>query len=123
MGDVQPLAGSIVVPPAPIAGIDGLAERLDRVKGRGDATAARKAAKDFESVLLYRLMEEMRRTIPESSLLGTGISKQVQGIFWYYLAQEVAEQGGIGLWRGIYKELAGPAAANSAVAPSMEQYR
>jgi Rod binding domain-containing protein len=62
-----------------------------------DAAAAEKAAKDFEAILLHRLMEEMRRTIPKSGLLDTAISRQIDGLFWFYLAQEVADNGGIGL--------------------------
>ena len=66
---------------------------------------AEKAAKDFESVLLYRLLEEMKRTIPESGLLETGISKQVQDIFWFYLAQDMADKGGIGLGKELYRQM------------------
>ena len=46
-------------------------------------------------------MEEMRRTIPKSGLLETGISRQIDGLFWFYLAQEVAQKGGIGLWNDL----------------------
>jgi len=67
--------------------------------------SAEKSAKDFESVLLYRMLEEMKRTIPDSGLLETGTSEQVQDIFWYYLAQEVASQGGLGLWKEFHKQL------------------
>ncbi len=62
------------------------------------------AAKDFESILLYRMMEEMRRTIPESGLLETAGNDQVEGLFWFHLAQEVANQGGIGLWKQLAEQ-------------------
>jgi Rod binding domain-containing protein len=63
------------------------------------------AAKDFESVLLHRVLEEMRRTVPESGLLETGTSDQVQGLFYFYLAQEVAQKGGMGLWKELYRQI------------------
>ena len=82
---------------------------LARRIGAADHPAAMQAAKDFESVLLNKLMEAMQRTIPESGLLGNGITKQVQGLFWYYLSQEVADAGGTGLWRDIYRDITGAA--------------
>ena len=86
-----------------------------------DAASAEEAAKGFESILIYRMIEEMKRTIPESGLLETGISGQVKDIFWYYLAQEMARQGGMGLWRqlqGRFAEPAGPAPAGAASEPT-----
>ena len=80
----------------------GQADRSPR-NARGEMQKI-KAAKDFESVLLHRLLGEMRRTIPESGLLSNGISKQLEDIFWMYLAQEMAERGGLGLWKELYKQ-------------------
>ena len=68
------------------------------------AQAAVKAAKDFESVLLNKVLEEMKRTIPESGLLDSDTGQQVQDLFWYYLAQDVGTKGGIGLWKQVYAE-------------------
>jgi Rod binding domain-containing protein len=68
-----------------------------------------KVAKDFESVLIHKLMEEMQRTVDESGLLEDGASGQVKGIFWHYLAQDVADGGGMGLWQDIYRQMAGSA--------------
>lgn len=60
-------------------------------------------AKDFESVLLHKLLEEMKNTIGDWGFDKDGVSTQVQGIFWLHLAREIANQGGFGLWKGIYK--------------------
>ena len=54
----------------------------------------RKAAKDFESVLLHQLLEEMRKSIPESGLLEDEGNEQIQGMFWSYLAQGLSSAGG-----------------------------
>ena len=66
---------------------------------------AEKAAKDFEAVLLHKIMESMSRTIPESGLFDSGASRQIEGLFWHYLAQEVSDQGGIGLWKELYNKM------------------
>ena len=71
-----------------------------------------KAAKDFEAVLLNQLMEAMQATIPESGLLEDGTSKQVQSIFWSFLSQDAADKGGMGLWKDLYRQLAGGAGAS-----------
>ena len=80
-------------------------------------TSAEQAARDFESVLLLRLMEEMRRTVPDSGLLSTGAGRQIEDIFWYYLAQDVAEGGGLGLWQQLLRQgIAGAGAGGAAPA-------
>ena len=76
------------------------------------------AAKDFESVLLHRLLGEMRRTIPESGLMSNGISKQLEDIFWLYLAREMADKGGMGLWKELYREFGQLGAGAAVEAPA-----
>jgi len=60
-------------------------------------------AKDFESVLINKLLDEMKNTIGNWGFDQDGVSKQIQGIFWLYLAQDIANNGGIGMWKDIYK--------------------
>ncbi len=96
------------MPTGPILHGDPLggAALLRRITPAGaDAVKAEKTAKDFESILLYRLIEEMRRTIPKSGLLETGASGQMESLFWFYLAQEVAEKGGVGLWKDLSRTI------------------
>jgi len=95
--NMQPLSDSLV-------GLSGpsLAEA-----GRGVSLADLKsaqAARDFESVLLHKMLQEMANTIPDSPLLDKGPGRQVRDMFWYYLAQELAEKGGLGLWKQIAGE-------------------
>jgi Rod binding domain-containing protein len=59
------------------------------------------AAKDFESLLLDKLLEAMKSTIEDGSFDTDGASKQVQDIFWLYLSQDIANKGGFGLWKNI----------------------
>jgi Rod binding domain-containing protein len=73
--------------------------------GRSLTPAAReqgatiKAAKEFESILLSRLLNEMKETIGDWGMEKDNSTPQIQGIFWSHLAEELGDQGGIGLWR------------------------
>lgn len=60
-------------------------------------------AKDFESLFIGRLLEEMKKTIGDWGFEKDGASKQIQGIFWLYLARDVADKGGLGLWKQIHQ--------------------
>jgi Rod binding domain-containing protein len=62
-------------------------------------------AKDFESLLLNQLLSEMKNTIGEWGFEKDGTSMQVQGIFWLYLARDIADNGGLGLWKEIYQTI------------------
>ncbi len=62
-------------------------------------------AKDFESILINKLLEEMKNTIGDWGFDKDGTSKQVQGIFWLHLACDIANKGGLGLWKDVYEFL------------------
>ena len=82
---------------------------------------AEAAAKDFEGILLNKMLEEMERTISRSGLLDSGISKQVQSMFWFYLSQDLARKGGIGLWQDLQGQVGRyQAAAQDVVTPKVE---
>jgi Rod binding domain-containing protein len=64
-------------------------------------------AKQFESVFIGKLFDQIRESVGSLSLdeEEEGISDQVQGLFWMYLAQDVGEKGGFGMWKDIYQQL------------------
>ena len=62
-------------------------------------------AKDFEAILVGQLMNQMKQTVGESGLLGDSSSKGVQDMFWTFLADEVADNGGMGLWKDVYQSM------------------
>lgn len=62
-------------------------------------------AKDFESVLLNKLFDQMSKSVGNWGFEKDGTSEQIQGIFWLYLARDVANNGGMGLWKDIYKSI------------------
>ncbi|MCP4613761.1 MAG: hypothetical protein GY845_34160 [Planctomycetes bacterium] len=65
----------------------------------------KQVAKDFESVLLDKLLEGMKNSITDWGLEKDAASKQTEGIFWLYLGRDIANNGGLGLWKDIYKYL------------------
>ncbi len=65
----------------------------------------RQVAHDFESVLLTRLFDQVQQSMGKWDLEEDGTSQQVRGLFWFYLAREVGDQGGVGLWKDIYRQL------------------
>ncbi len=92
-----------------------LLEQLD--KSRLNSISEEKkeqAAKDFESVLLNKLLDEMKNSIVEWGIEKDATSKQIQGIFWLYLARDIANNGGLGLWKDIYQLLTNAEHANTA---------
>lgn len=91
-----------------------------KLGGANSPQELQKVAKDFESVLLVRLFQAMSSTVPTEGLLNDPTTKQVNDMFWMYLAQDLAENGGMGLWQDIYKnmsELAGQQQSR----PALEQ--
>jgi Rod binding domain-containing protein len=65
----------------------------------------KQVAKDFESVLLDKLLTEMKNSVVDWGLEKDAASKQTQGIFWLYLGRDIANNGGLGLWKDIYQYL------------------
>jgi len=66
----------------------------------------KKIGKDFESVLLTKLFEQVQNSIEDSGFDDEdGGAQQVRGMFWLYLAQDVADKGGFGLWKDIYQHI------------------
>ena len=62
-------------------------------------------ARDFESVFVEKLLDEMKNTISDWGLEEDAGSKQIQGLFWLNLARDVSSKGGLGLWKEIYNSL------------------
>jgi Rod binding domain-containing protein len=89
--------------------------RLDKLNQDGMSEQEKEQiAKDFESLLLNKLLDEMKNTIGEWGFEKDGPSSQIQGIFWMYLARDIADNGGLGLWKDIYKTLPNNGSENSA---------
>jgi len=81
---------------------------LENIKNIDDASEAKKKqfAKDFESVFINKLLDEMKNTIGDWGDEKDGASQQIDGIFWLHLARDIADKGGFGMWKDIYQSLA-----------------
>ena len=64
----------------------------------------KQAARDFESIFLHQLFSVMQQTIPESDMEDSS-SGQIKSMYWSFMAQAVADQGGLGLWKQVYEQM------------------
>jgi Rod binding domain-containing protein len=82
-------------------------ERLPKVEGIENASdeQKKKLAKEFESLLVGRILEEMNNTIGDWGMEKEQAFGQVKGIFNTFLAKHVGDNGGFGLWEEIYESL------------------
>jgi flagellar protein FlgJ len=67
----------------------------------------RKACTEFESIFLYNLFKEMRRTVPKSSLMPSAPGKDTyEMMFDQKVAEDLSKRGeGIGLQKILYEQL------------------
>ena len=78
--------------------LTGEARRLDEQE--------KQIGKDFESVLLTKLFEQVQASIEDSGFDDEDSgAQQVRGMFWLHLARDVADKGGFGLWKDIYQHI------------------
>jgi Rod binding domain-containing protein len=106
-----------VLPPVPLGNISRTPQVVNGHSDKIDGVPEDKksqVAKDFESVLLDKVLGEMKNTIGDWGFDEDGPCQQVQGIFWLYLARDMANNGGFGLWKDIYQFLTNTDQANTA---------
>lgn len=108
MDGIESIAMPLAVPPTAVgqlgANASGRIEMtdLEAIKNASDEQK-KQLAKDFESVFLTKLFEEVRKSIEDSGFDDDVASDQVHGMFWSYLAQDVSNKGGFGLWQDLYE--------------------
>jgi hypothetical protein len=90
------------------------AQAIGDTRGAGRSAASalendekeKQIGKDFESVLLTKLFEQVQNSIEDSGFDDQdGGASQVRGMFWLYLARDVADKGGFGLWKDVYQHI------------------
>lgn len=101
-----------------IGGSSGFGAVLDHVMAQGKVEAAAsqaaserqalaEAAASFEALLLYQMLQAMRKTVPKGGLIDTGFAGETYlGMLDDALAQEMAKAGGIGLAKILLDQLA-----------------
>ncbi|MHC4640018.1 MAG: hypothetical protein ACYS32_00135 [Planctomycetota bacterium] len=87
--------------------LPGLLGNVDKADGIAEQKKIQ-AAKDFESILLGKLLDEMQNSIGDWGFEESAASKQTQGIFWLYLSRHLADNGGLGMWKDIYQTVINP---------------
>jgi Rod binding domain-containing protein len=91
-------------------------ESSGKVKGISEERKTQ-IAKDFESVFINKLLDVMKNTIGDWGFEKDEASEQVQGIFWLCLAQDIANNGGLGMWKDIHRFLTTSDRINTTVEP------
>jgi Rod binding domain-containing protein len=81
-----------------------LPEKINIYSG-GEDSAKKKFAMEFESLFIEKLLSEMKNTIGEWGEEKDGAAQQTEGLFYMFLAKGLGQQGGMGLWKDIYKSL------------------
>ena len=115
MDSIKLILSEPVSPPA-------MLEHLDKSRLNSISEEKKKqVAKDFESVLLNKILEEMKNSIGDWGFEKDAASAQIQGIFWLYLARDIANNGGFGLWKDIYQFLTNAEHTNE-VQKSMDEH-
>ena len=97
MNSVSLIMANAVSPSIPL-------EKIAKIDGACEAEK-KQFAKDFESIFINKLLDEMKNTIGDWGDEKDGVSEQIDGIFWLYLARDIADNGGFGMWKDIYKSL------------------
>ena len=80
--------------------------RLDEIVKTGNVaseTKLEKTAKDFESILILKVLEEMTKTIGQWGFEKDGAAEQIRSLFTLCLSEHIGDNGGLGLWEQIYK--------------------
>jgi len=96
---------SSLLPKAAAEAAGAIAESADIRNRLLRTRQAKEVAKGFEAVLLQKVLEGMERTIPKSGLFNDSTGEQIRGMFWQFMADEMADKGGVGLWKQIYEDI------------------
>lgn len=62
-------------------------------------------SKEFESLLLTRLLSEIGNAISSWDEPEDMAGQQIHGLFWWQLAEYVGNSGGLGLWTQILQQI------------------
>lgn len=106
MINISPVPEKLIVSHA-VKAENRAADVMDRIEKASDDVELRKACADFESLFLHKLLQTMRKTIPESGLMDGGLRED---IYTDMLDQRIADMAatggrGTGLGERLYSDL------------------
>ncbi|RKY87061.1 hypothetical protein DRQ09_05130 [candidate division KSB1 bacterium] len=63
-------------------------------------------AKSFEAIFIYKMLKEMKNTVPENTLFGKGLGNDIfQDFLYEEYANRISEKGSVGPWKMIFNSL------------------
>ena len=77
----------------------GDSSKIDKFSDAGKV----QTAKDFESVLIDKLLDQVKQTVGQMGLDEDGSAAAVRDLFWLYLGRHLSANGGFGMWKDIYR--------------------
>lgn len=78
----------------------------EKNSGKDTPENLKKVSQEFESFLIYYMLKEMRKTVPQNSLLNGGRAEEIfQGMLDEQLSLQMSKAGGIGLAPMLYQQL------------------
>ena len=83
----------------------GIAERAEAAAAQKSGSDLESVAKDFESLMIQKMMESMRKTVIKSDLLESFSSDMYESMLDEELAKEISKGPGLGLKDMMLKEL------------------
>lgn len=92
-------------------------QRLRATAAERPDAAVDPVARQFESIFVRLMLQEMRKTVPDGGLLDNQTTQLYQDMLDGQLATTLSGQGGIGLASVIARQLRGPEAAPASTDP------
>lgn len=84
----------------------GLVGKLKSAYTEADDKQLRKACEGFESIFVNMMLSEMRKTVPESELMGTSFANETfTGMLDEEIANSVSKGKGIGIADMMYNQI------------------
>lgn len=86
--------------------MDSRTEQIRNSLENGRDKELKRACQDFEAMFIYKLMEQMRRSIPKSGLFPQSHQKEMyQSMFDMEVSAQMARTKGIGLADRLYEDI------------------
>ena len=90
------------------------ANKAQNVKDPKYLSQIKNVSREFESIFLNYMLQQMRKTVPEDSLMGNSPAKDIfMGMQDEQMSKELSKAGGIGLAAMLYSQLANQGVAEA----------